>query len=454
MKKFFSVILMCVLFVSILAFSGCGEIVLKGGPSKTDSVTGNGSLSVRKGNYLYFVNGFVSNSSLTNKDNNYGVAKNGAIYRVKLNNGELTYDVSIDEDGNEVKTLKDVELLVPKVAGFEYSDLHIFGDTLFFTSPNTEKDNSGKIRFDLTDVFAVNINGGKISKIVNALNITSADQIKYSYIDEKVYVTYSNNNKLYNVKVSGSKIESVNLISENVTSFGAYENSDTVYYTRSFIEGENTSYGNVLCKASLKDNKENVIFRDNENTFLIKKVTDQKIYYTRTNSLITNAYLYSLKLDDMNKDNEKQYTVVSYSENQYIYDLGLGFASGVIVSNNSKLLYVTGTNNIEKDITLLYDGSFTVFGIYGEDVYGKDADGNIVKINIENKSVLTLLEKNDNLKTDMSQNFDFENGYIYYYIKYTGDNSEEGYYLNRLNLKDKTTELVGELLNKHIVANK
>ena len=52
----------------------------------------------------------------------------------------------------------------------------------------------------------------------------------------------------------------------------------------------------------------------------------------------------------------------------------------------------------------------------------------------------------------MAQNFDYENGYIYYYVKYTGDNSNEGYYLNRLNLKDKTSELVGVRLSKHIAS--
>ncbi len=452
MKKFFSIILCCVLFVSLFALAGCGEIVLKGGPASTDAVTDNGSLCVKKGNYLYFVNGYISSSSLSGKDNNYGTAKNGAIYRAELENNELMYDISTDDDGNEVKTLKNVELLVPKVAGFEYTDLHIFGNSLFFTSPNTEKDNTGKVRFDLTDVFVVSINGGKITKVANALNITSADQIKYNFINGKVFVTFIKDSKLYNACVNGTKVESTNCISESCSSFGTFEQSQYVYYTRSYKDGENGTNGNVFCKADLTNNQETIIRKDNETTYSIKKVSSKQIYYTKTDSLITNAYIYGLSIDDL--ETEKQYTIVSYSSNQYIHDLEQENNVYILVSNNSKLLRITGIDNIETDIVELYDGEFTYLGAYGQFVYGKDADGNIVRINLDNKNKEILLEKNDNLSFEMAQNFDYETRYIYYYVKYTGENDQSGYYLNRLNMSDKSTELVGKLLDKHTKSEK
>lgn len=450
MKKFFSVIICCVMFLSLLALGGCGEIVLKDGPAKTDLVTGNGSLTVRKGDYLYFVNGYVSNAKLSGNDNNYGASDNGAIYRAKLENGELMYDVKVNEDKTETKTLKNVELLVPKIAGFEYTSLHIYGESLFFTTPNTEKDNTGKIRFDLTDVFVVNINGGKVNKVANAINASSLDQIQFSYSDGKVYICYTNDNNLYNVRVSNLKVENATKVAESVSSFGVSSSNGYAYFTRSFVEGENSVAGNALCKLNLKTNEEEVIFRDNYNTFSIKKITEDKIYYSRTNSLVTNEYIYSLKLDNLNLENEKQYTIVSYSDNQYIYDLGAGFESGVITTNNNKLLLITGIKNPETELIELYDGSFTILGISNENVFGKDSNGNLVKVNIFNKQSEVLLSSDSNLDTEMKQNFDFDNNYVYYYVKYTGDDSVEGYYLNRLNLKDKTTELVGKLLDKHI----
>ena len=184
-KKLLNLLAIFIVIFSIFTFTGCA-VTLKGGPSKTDVVTGNGSMSVRKGDYLYFVNGYVSNNNLTGGDNNYGNARNGAIYRAKLQNGELMYDVTTNEDGDEVKTLKNVELLVPKVAGFEYTSLYIFDSTLYFTSPNTEKDKTGKIRFDLTDIFAVSIKGGKISKLANAVNIDSVNDFGFAKINNRV----------------------------------------------------------------------------------------------------------------------------------------------------------------------------------------------------------------------------------------------------------------------------
>lgn len=451
MKKFFSVILCCILFVSLFALGGCGEVVLKDGPLATDAVTGNGSLCVKKGNYLYFVNGYVSSSNLSGKDNNYGTAKNGAIYRAKLDNNELMYDISTDDDGKEVKTLKNVELLVPKIAGFEYSDLHIFGNSLFFTSPNTEKDNTGKVRFDLTDVFVVSINGGKITKVANALNISAANQINYNFINSKVYVTFITDSKLYSVCVNGTKVESTNMISESCTSFGTFEQSQFVYYTRNYKDGENGTNGNVLCKANLTNNQETILkigYQEAyETTFSIKKVSSKQIYYTKTDSLTTNAYIYGLSIDNIAQ--EKQYTIVSYSSDQYIHDLEQENNVYVLVSNNSKLLRITGIENIETDIVEIYNGEFTYLGAFGQFVYGKDASGNIIRINLDSKSQEVLLESNENLSFDMAQNFDFETRYIYYYAKYTGNNDESGYYLNRLNLSDKTTELVGKLLDKH-----
>lgn len=449
-KKILSLLAICFVVISIFTMSGCGAIWLSGGPAKTDTITGNGSLSVRKGDYLYFVNGYVSNSTLENDDNNYGVAKNGAIYRAKLQNGKLMYDVTENEDGEEVKTLKNIELLVPMVAGFEYTNLYIFGETLYFTTPNTEKDNTGKIRFDLTDVFAVNISGGKPSKIANAINLTSKDNIAFSYLDGSVYVTYLSNNALYNVKATGTNVNSTKKFEGTVSSIAFGENS--VYYTRSFIEGENTITGNVLAKLNLKESKEEILLRDNYNTYSVKAVKNGKLYYTKTNALTTNAYIYSRNTEDFVISEEKQYTAVAYTSNQYIIDTLEGYNNGVLVNENNKLMLLTGINNPETDIISLYEGAFTYLGSYGPFVYGKDTDGNLIRVNIQTKASEVLVEKTTAINLDMNVNFDYETGYVYYYVSYTGENDNVGYYLNRTYIEqtEKESELVGVVLNEHI----
>ena len=450
-KKLFSIIAICFVIISIFTMSGCA-ITLTGGPASSDPVTGNGSLSVKKGDYLYFVNGYVSNSSLSGADNNYGVAKNGAIYRAKLENGKLMYDISEDEDGEEVKTLKNVELLVPKVAGFEYTSLYIFDETLFFTSPNTEKDNTGKIRFDLTDVFAVSIKGGYPNKIANALNLTSKDNLTFTQVDKNVYLTYLSDSTLYNVKISGTSANKITKI-EGVSGFAASNvesEQKYVYYTRSVKTGENTVTGNVLAKIDVTTGTESILARDNVNTYSVKAVKNGKLYYTRTNALTTNAYIYSKSISDFTSE-EKQYTAVAYSSSQYIVDLGEGYVNGVLVNEADKLMLLVGINNPQTDIITLYEGTFTFLGNYGEFVYGKDTDGNLIRINIQTKAQETLVESATTMYLDMNSNFDYEAGYIYYYVSYTGGNDTTGYYLNRtyINQAEKESELVGVLLEKH-----
>ena len=102
----------------------------------------------------------------------------------------------------------------------------------------------------------------------------------------------------------------------------------------------------------------------------------------------------------------------------------------------------------------MYEGTFTYLGMKGEFVYGKDTDGNLVRINVHTQSLETLLSKDTEFYMDMNSNFDIENGYVYYYVKYTGENEETEYYLNRLYLNDseKESEFLGVMLEKHIKA--
>ena len=453
-KKLLSILAICFIFISLFTFSGCGEITLSGGPSVNEAVTGNGSVAVQKGNYLYFVNGFVSNKDLKGADNSYGVARNGAIYRAELSNNKLMYDVTTNEDGEEVKTLKNVELLVPMVAGFENTSLYICGETLFYTSPNTEKDNTGAIRFDLTDIFAINLRGGKPVKISNAVNFTLKNQFIVNQIGNFIYLTYLNGSEIYNVKISGASVVSKVKVAENVSSIAYAQDGDEinyVYYTRSFKESENNITGNVLAKTDVTNNEETILYKDNFNTYEVKKVANGKIYYTKTNSLTTNAYIYSKNLENFILNEEKQYTAVAYTNSQYILDIGAGYNNGVIVNENDKLLFLTGITNPEEECITLYDGAFTMLGIYGENIYGKDAENNIIRVNIQNKEK-EILVNNENINLDMTVNFDYDNGYIYYYVKYTGNDEDAGYYLNRtyVNQTEKETELVGIMLEKHI----
>lgn len=442
-KKLFAVLTFCLIFISsILTLSGCATM-LKTGPGKSDAVTGNGSLTVRKGDYLYFVNGYISNSSLSDKDNNYGKVRDGAIYRAKLDNGKLMYDIKKDDENNEIKTLKNIELVVPKVAGFEYSNLYIFGDTLYFSSPTIEKDAEGKIRFDLTDIYAVNINGGKIKQLAKSLNFTSKEDFNLTQVDDCLFLTYLSDNNLYNLKIKNQKVENKKIIAENVTSvvFSQTEQeSNFVYYTRGFKEGEHSKNGNVLAKAELKTNKEIILLQDNYNAYNVKMVKNNTIYYSYTNSLTTNEYLYSKSLSNF-AENEKQLTFVSYS-NPIIVNL---LDETVIVTlHNDKLIMVKGTKNPNDDVVVLSENKVTTLGVFGEFVYYVNSSNKLARTNLKTlkEEILTDTE----LYLDAKTNFDFNgDSYVYYFVKVDGKNSKTGYYLNRLelNTSDAESEFLG-----------
>lgn len=450
MKKILSLFLMCIMFVTAFSFFGCGSNIQEG-PAATDPVTGNGSLCVRKGDYLYFVNGYVLSSSLSGDDNSLGKSTHGAIYRAKLENGELMYDVTTNEDGEETKTLKNCELLVSKVAGFEYTNLYIFGQTLYFTSPNTEKDAEGTIRFDLTDVFAVSISGGNPTRLVNALNLTSKENLVFKEVDGKVYLLYLSNNYLKCAKINGTKVEKLSVVSEGVTDFGVNSEDGFVYYTRSFKSIENGVTGNVLAKANLNTNVEEIVCRDNYNTYTIKKVTNKKIYYVRTNSTLTDSYVFSASINNFG-NTEKQYTIVSYS-NTYVLDNDALSSAGVVATYSNddvnKLLLLTGVESLD-NCKVLLEESFTVLGIYGTTIYGLDGNSVLSKVDAISGEKTTFNSDGLEFGTEVTQNFDYEAGYIYTYVKYTG-NEESGYYLVRFDLLQPNLdcELVGSVLDIH-----
>ena len=81
------------LLVITFCFSACGGLGrFDDNPNADDVVYGNGGLTVQKGDYLYFVNGYIDTSSV-GETNNYGDIDQSAIYRVKLTDGNKALNI-------------------------------------------------------------------------------------------------------------------------------------------------------------------------------------------------------------------------------------------------------------------------------------------------------------------------------------------------------------------------
>jgi hypothetical protein len=244
---------------------------VKDWPSDRGRVSGNGGSAVMVGNYLYFANGYVSAQSIREGNdgrgdqsiNRFGTAREGAIYRVKMaQDGLPTYNFAAygaDRIDEELSTwVNDLELVVPKVAGFERSAMWVFGDYLIYTSPHNNRAPDGALRTDYLDFFRVDLRGRG-----NRLLFTAPSARDYSVArmnDGKIYLLVHNGDSLVRVNVCtrpGRELE----ISERAVSValpkvsGYYNDSEHGNVERMFS-------GNMEFVYYTEEREEDCLFKD------------------------------------------------------------------------------------------------------------------------------------------------------------------------------------------------
>ena len=126
MKRFFKGLVCCVIAVScVLGFSACKKKISDTSVDYSKTVYNgqqtNGGITAVYNGYLYFINGTKTNDGTKLTKNT-----RSAICRVKLNS-----DGSLAEDSYEV--------VVDNLVGYDYGSIYIFGDFLYFTTPNSAK---------------------------------------------------------------------------------------------------------------------------------------------------------------------------------------------------------------------------------------------------------------------------------------------------------------------------
>lgn len=446
------------LLICFSFLGGCGFKALTGGPNLNDAVTGNGSLSVQKGDYLYFVNGFVSTEDLVEGDNVYNEVDNSAIYRVKLTNNELSYD--------EDELLLNAQLLIPKVVGFENAGIYIFDNYIYYTTPNTEKGENGTVDFGLIDFYRAKLNGTDVTRIYKTDTTSDSTSFAFYKIGTNVYLTVFDGSKIVVVNTVNKNVTTISedvssAVLPNVTTYNALNNTITenesyVYYTRTAKEDENINYGNVLAKAKISVGTEIIIKRDNYNTFTVQSFNSDAIYYTKKSQIQANAYWYLCEFEDAELDfnTEKQLSFMSYSSKVLTPNFENGFERGLITLNSQNyLVWVRNINDVP-NVTILYDAdTVTLMYVQGDDVFCYDSNYLMLKINFKTKAVIQLTNSEDvTPNLTMKTNFDYDSDYLYFYNTYKNDDYTS-YYLVRictLGNSDHTVELVGKIEEIHL----
>ncbi len=467
--KKISVAIVFVLFVCIAILSGCGgsPIVL---PNKNDPVIGNGGLTVQKGDYLYFVNGYYSKSNLSTTsidDNDFGNVLNGSICRTKLgNNGKIEKD--------EKGFLTNVEVIVPKLVGFEQGGFYIFGDKLYYLTPVNKTDKSGTVKNELTEISKINLDGTKQEIVYETENEVNASNIQFSYVNGEVHIAVLDGTNL--VYINGNTKKSVK-VAENVTSFAmgqkeAYYDStlaknvdefaNNIYYTRNASEDETSNLtGNVVASYNITSKEETILNFDN-NTFAIVDCKNGSLYYNKTDSVVGSTYLAKMPLNKtFDVTNEIKLLYASYTT-VYIADFDSNATNEnfVITSDGSKLKVHYIENGKFSQSKEIANGTITILSVRGGQIYYLNGDStNLYIANIKPNAngeyeISSYSFEGKTLKTDMAVNFDTDGRNMYFYVEYTSESGTQCYYLNRLDTLSlqQNAEFMGKLTEEHMPA--
>lgn len=224
---------------------------LRGGPNRNDFVVGNGGNAVIQGEYLYFANGYISDAHSNLEVKNGGNIQYGAIYRIKAENTSYIIDettgyvsVNLGQLNNDEENggLLGAEKVVSRIAGFNNTQIWIFGKDLYFTSPSTTMSmESGSRNISYIDIHRVNTNGTgrKVLYTVKDFSDDFKGSINFYRNGNDVFGVFYNGEKTKDGTITVYKNNSRLTTIKGVLAFAAPEFSQdvTLLGLENFMEG-------------------------------------------------------------------------------------------------------------------------------------------------------------------------------------------------------------------------
>ena len=228
LKKGKKVLLLILAFaLAIALFAGCsgGMTASQVNYSETEgakggAVTSNGGFVVQKGEgdnaWFYFINGVETSSS----DNTYGSVGKGALMRISKKD--------LDAGNNAAETV------VPElmVAGDYTAGLFIYGDYVYYATPNTLRNLDGEVESDYLNFRRASLDG---SAMTDYYVQVSSNTTEYRFVEENgvVYLLYldSTDSEIHSYNTQ-SRVDTV--LAKGYTA-AEFDDSDpenpVVYYT-------------------------------------------------------------------------------------------------------------------------------------------------------------------------------------------------------------------------------
>jgi hypothetical protein len=176
---------------------------LEGG-DKNAEVSGNGSLVVRQGDYIYFVNGMTSEALIQDDAEAKLEPVKGAILRQKINasTGAL--------EGNPETVVKEALFTTYKGGG-----IYIFDEWIYYVTPNTGKNKSGTMLMTQTLLKRTKIDGSK-TKTIATLKDNDSFKSGFEFKVTRNYFFYLDSGKLQAIDLQKNNFK-VTTVAEDVT---------------------------------------------------------------------------------------------------------------------------------------------------------------------------------------------------------------------------------------------
>lgn len=431
----------------LLAFTGCNNLpAFTDNPSSTDVVEGNGTLAVTKGDYVYYTNGYKAYADV-GETNKLGNITYSALYRTKLVDDKVVEnEPELDEDGEEIfdetQGIQHTDILVSKVCGFEYSSLYIFGDYIYYTTPNNQKNKELQVCTDLVDFCRTRIDRSSGQELLYTTTNpgSSVDYTMYE-LDGTVYLIIMDGasgttTSTIVVKSFGQNNNTFTTDAEEytVTSFAkaTYTSSEqvvnpaesNVYFTYTKSDYIDTS---TLAKIDVTTGEVTDLAYENGTTYTLKSSVGGKIYYTKGSTSTAAAYIYYNSLGTNFGSTEQQLTYNDYT--QFIpYSQNLG--TGVIMYDGDTNTLYKKSNTDSSAILLAENVTVTNFvNVQGNIVY-YIAGGALYSCNFVTMDTPTNLTSSlGTIKLESAHNISVVGTKVFYLKEYTNaDNT--AYYMH------------------------
>ena len=446
------------MFACLFAFAGCNNLpAFTDNPKPTDTVEGNGTLAVTKGDYVYYTNGFMGYADV-GETNKLGNITHTALYRTKLEDNRVVENQpQLDDEGEEIfdKTqgIQHTDVLVSKVCGFEYSALYIFGDYIYYTTPNNQKNKELEVCTDLIDFCRTRIDRSSGQEVLyTTTNPGSAVDFTMYELDGTVYLivldgSAGNESSSIFVRTFGKQNKTFTTSDDlNITSFAkaTYTSSDQmvsatesdVYFT--YTKGTFVDT-NTLAKMDLSNGEVTDLAFENGVSYTLQSIVSGKLYYTKATTSTEGAYIYYNTLGASFASTESKLTANDYAEYvPYSHNVGTGV---IVYDSDSKCIYKKSTTDVSA-ILLVSDVTVTSFvGVQGNNVY-YIADNNVYCYNYINAGSATSLTADlGSIKIESARNISIIGDKVFYLKEYSnGDNTAHYLHMTNSSIIDDETD--------------